>query len=102
MQIVVIGDQDTITAFRLAGVTRVYDMQQGCGALKSILADEHVGVVIITERFAQDNQQAIDVHKASKRITPIIVEVPDSTGPIERKKDPISELIRRAVGAEVA
>jgi V/A-type H+/Na+-transporting ATPase subunit F len=102
MHIVAIGDHNTVTAFRLAGVAHVHDMDQGRSELRSILADDQVGIVIVTERFAQDNQQVIDSHKTSKRITPIIVEVPDSTGPIDRKADPISELIRRAVGADVA
>ncbi len=101
MNIVVIGDQDTVTAFRLAGVKKIYDTDEGREQLKQVLADDDIGVVVMTERFAEENRQQVEDHKASKRMTPIVVEVPDITGPIEREVDPISELIRRAIGAEV-
>jgi vacuolar-type H+-ATPase subunit F/Vma7 len=35
-------------------------------------------------------------------MTPIVVEVPDVSGPVEREVDPIRELIKRAIGADVA
>ncbi len=101
MEIVVIGDQDTVTGFRLAGVTRAYAAAEGKQVLKNILADDRVGVVIMTERFAEANSQAVEEHKASKRMTPIVVEVPDVSGPIARETDPIRELIKRAIGTEV-
>ena len=101
MKIVFIGDQDTVTAFRLAGVKQIYNADEGRQNLKQIFADDGTGVVIMTERFAEENRRAVDEHKSSKRITPIVVEVPDMAGPLEREVDPISELIRRAIGAEV-
>ena len=66
-----------------------------------MLAEETVGLVIVTERVADENRKIIDDHKESKRITPIVVEVPDVKGPIDREIDPIRELIRRAIGADV-
>jgi len=85
MEVVVIGEKNTITGFSLAGVKRTYLPEDG-----------------MTERFAEDNRKAIEDHQSSKRVTPIIVEVPDITGPIEREVDPIRELIRRAIGADVS
>jgi len=100
MELVVIADEHSATAFRLAGVQRVYESGSGTD-LHSLLAEETVGMVIVTERVADENRKIIDDHKASKRITPIVVEVPDVNGPIEREVDPIRELIRRAIGADV-
>ncbi len=102
MEVVVIGEQNTITGFSLAGIKRIYLPDEGKENLKSILAEEGVGVLILTERFAEDNRKAIEAHQESKRVTPIIVEVPDISGPIEREVDPIRELIRRAIGADVS
>ena len=102
MEVVVIGEQNTITGFSLAGVKRTYLPDEGKENLKDILSEDGLGVLILTERFAEDNRKAIEVHQSSKRVTPIIVEVPDVTGPIEREVDPIRELIRRAIGADVS
>ena len=101
MELVVIADEHSATAFRLAGVQRVYEAGSGQENLQSLLVEETVGMVIVTERVADENRKIIDDHKASKRITPIVVEVPDVNGPIEREVDPIRELIRRAIGADV-
>ena len=101
MELVVIADEHSATAFRLAGVQRVYESGSGTDNLHSLLAEETVGMVIVTERVADENRKIIDDHKVSKRITPIVVEVPDVNGPIEREVDPIRELIRRAIGADV-
>lgn len=101
MEIVVIADEHSATAFRLAGVRRVYEAGNGALDLHALLAEDTVGLVIMTERAADENRKTIDDHKSSKRITPIVVEVPDVSGPIEREVDPIRELIRRAIGADV-
>jgi len=102
MEVVVIGEQNTITGFSLAGVKRTYLPDEGKENLKDILSEDGLGVLVLTERFAEDNRKAIEDHQSSKRVTPIIVEVPDVTGPIEREVDPIRELIRRAIGADVS
>jgi V/A-type H+-transporting ATPase subunit F len=102
MEVVVIGEKNTITGFSLAGVKRTYLPEDGKEKLTGMLAEDGLGVLILTERFAEDNRKAIEDHQSSKRVTPIIVEVPDITGPIEREVDPIRELIRRAIGADVS
>jgi V/A-type H+-transporting ATPase subunit F len=101
MEIAVIADEHSATAFRLAGVRRVYDDRSGADRLQSLLAEGALGMLIVTERVADQHRKAIDDHKASKRIAPIVVEVPDVNGPIKRDVDPIRELIRRAIGADV-
>ena len=101
MELVVIADEHSAAAFRLAGVQRVYESVSAQENLPALLAEETVGLVIVTERVADEHRKIIDDHKASKRITPIVVEVPDVNGPVEREIDPIRELIRRAIGADV-
>ncbi len=101
MEIVVIGDQHTVTGFRLAGIKKTYGTEDGKENLKKILSDEAVGVLILTERFADDNRGTVEDHRSSKKMTPIIVEVPDVSGPVDRAVDPIRELIKRAIGADV-
>lgn len=101
MELVVVADEHTATAFRLAGVRRVYDAGAAEEQLQDLLAEDGLGMMIVTERVADRHRRMIDDHKASRRMTPIVVEVPDIAGPVERAVDPISELIRRAIGADV-
>lgn len=101
MDIVVIGDQHTLTGFRLAGVTKAYGIKEGKENIHKILTDDAVGVLIMTERFAEENHMLIEGHLSSKKMTPIVVEIPDVSGPIPKEVDPIKELIKRAIGTEV-
>ncbi len=100
-KIVVIGDSDMITGFRLAGIDGVYPEKELTGSLKGIMSDESVGIVLIGEKTAEKNREMIlEINKRVKD-GPIIVEIPDKTGPAVRETDPIKELIRRAVGVEI-
>jgi V/A-type H+-transporting ATPase subunit F len=101
MEIAVIGDENTVTGFRLAGIKRTYGLEYGKENLKKIMTDETVGVLIVTERFVEENPHIITERKSLKRMTPIIVEVPDCSGPVDRGFDPIKELIKRAIGTDI-
>ena len=103
MEIVVIGDEDTRTGFKLSGVTRTYPGEEIKTQLTEMLQDNSIGIIMITERYAEENKEVISrARKDKKRLTPVIVEIPDSTGPITRETDPLQELIRRALGAQIA
>lgn len=103
MKLSVIGDFDTVTGFRLAGIKDAYEVEEPAEAvdlLKDIIKNEEIGIIIITEKIA-DSIRDETKELFEGRITPLMVEIPDKNGPIEKKKDPIKELIRRAVGVEV-
>ncbi len=103
MDIVVIGDEDTRTGFKLSGVTRTYPGEEIKAQLIEMLQDDSIGIIMVTERYAEENKEVLDrARKDKKRLTPVIVEIPDSTGPITRETDPLQELIRRALGAQIA
>lgn len=105
MKIAVIGDSDTVSGFRLGGVTSSYVVKAEepiDAILKELIADEMVGVIAITERVADANRWAIDeVNKGKKAVTPILVEIPDKSGPIVREVDPLKALIKTAIGVEI-
>jgi V/A-type H+-transporting ATPase subunit F len=102
MELVVIGDEDTRTGFKLAGVTRAYPGDEAKVHLEKMLQDSAIGIIIINERFAEENRELLTRNsKEKKKLTPIIVEIPDSTGPIKREIDPLQDLIRRALGAQI-
>jgi len=105
MKLVVIGDSDTVSGFRLGGVTssHVVRVEEPIDAiLTKLIADEEIGVIAITERVAEANRLAIDeANKGKKTITPIMVEIPDKNGPIVREVDPLKALIKSAIGVEI-
>ncbi|KPJ56965.1 MAG: hypothetical protein AMJ42_04845 [Deltaproteobacteria bacterium DG_8] len=102
MELVVIGDENTWTGFKLAGVKRTYPGDEAKTYLEEMLQDTTIGIIVINERFAEENRGILNrARKEKKKLTPIIVEIPDSTGPVKREIDPLQELIRRALGAQI-
>lgn len=101
MQIAVIGDADTVALFKLAGVSRAVVADDDIAAqFDSLVAEEDVGVIIVTERIAQSIMKKITQIKLQKEL-PVIIEVPDKQGELEGREDSVDQLIRRAVGVEI-
>jgi len=103
MKISVVGDLTTITGFRLAGVKDTYEIDEpgrAVSTLKELLKDENIGLIIISEKIADEIREDIEM-LTEGRFTPIVVEIPDKRGPIEKKVDPIKELVKKAVGVEI-
>jgi vacuolar-type H+-ATPase subunit F/Vma7 len=106
VEIALIGDRHTAYGFRLAGVKQTLlidelkttDVRE---ALRSLF-NGNTGIVLITEKAAAEIRSALDeVSRFRKGIVPIILEIPDSGGPLEGKADPIRGLIKRTVGFEI-
>ncbi|MGC9308057.1 MAG: V-type ATP synthase subunit F [Thermoplasmatota archaeon] len=101
MQIAVIGDADTVALFKLAGVSRAVVADDDVAAqFDSLVTEEDVGVIIVTERIAQSIIKKITQIKLQKEL-PVIIEVPDKQGELEGREDSVDQLIRRAVGVEI-
>lgn len=100
MKIGVIGDRDTTIGFALSGVkNRITpkDKKEAENALAKFMEDPNIGVIIITEKLAEMLRKEINAWKTRKPLYPVIVEVPDKKGVME-KEDRIEKVIRRAVG----
>lgn len=102
MKIGVVGDFDTITGFRLAGVREAHEVEDPGVAVKTLkkLVREDIGLIIITERLA-DQIRKETAALIEGRNLPLIIEIPDKHGPIEGKVDPIMALIKKAVGVDI-
>ncbi|MFQ5815993.1 MAG: V-type ATP synthase subunit F [Candidatus Hydrothermarchaeaceae archaeon] len=103
MRISFIGDKDTAIGFQLAGVKdarAVESPEEARAALRDLAKDRDTGLIMITERLADKLRDDITAITEGK-VTPIVVEIPDKGGPIEKKIDPIKELVKRAVGVEI-
>ncbi|NJE79681.1 V-type ATP synthase subunit F, partial [Thermococcus sp. GR4] len=80
MKIAVLGDRDTALGFKLAGAHEVYafedsplEMERLRNKLKELIERGDVGIILITERFAQ----RIEIPDVT---IPIILQVPDRSG----------------------
>ena len=107
MEIALIGDRHTAYGFKLAGVkqTLLIDELKATDVRESLrsLFDGSTGIILITERAATEIRSALDeVSRFRKGIVPIILEIPDSSGPLVGRADPIRSLIKRTVGFEIA
>jgi V/A-type H+-transporting ATPase subunit F len=103
MNISVIGDHSTVTGFRLAGVNEGFEVESGKEALtilKDKFKDKEAGLIIITEKIYGEVEDEIK-RLTEKRVTPMIVAIPDSKGFFEERIDPIKELVKKAVGIEI-
>lgn len=96
----VIGDDETVTGFRLAGVPgraarTPFDTVE---ALKVAAATEGVSIVIITERLAAAVEEELRGYYAAG--APLIIHIPDRGGP-SPDRTPIREMIKSAVGVSM-
>jgi len=96
MEIHVIGDENTVTGFRLAGASRGHVVQNKEEAEKAFEECKESGVVIITEKFAEMIRSTI----SEERFLPLVIEIPDREGPIE-KEDPLRILMKQAIGVDI-
>ncbi len=101
MKLLVLGNQDAVWGFALAGVHGriVTTAEELHSALDQALADETVGVVLITEDAADLARQRVDTLKVRSTI-PLIVEIPGPAGPsLDRQS--LGEMIRRTIGVKI-
>jgi len=101
MKLWVIGSQDAVWGFALAGVggqiaATAEELNQ---ALDAALEDEEVGIILVTEDVANLSRQRVE--QAMVRSTvPLVVEIPGPEGPSPERPS-LSEVIRRAIGVRI-
>ncbi len=100
-KIIVIGDADTVTGFRLAGVLEALpaDQSNADELVSAAIARPDVGILIIT----QDVLSSLS-SKTSKQIEtlakPVVIDVPgkrDASKPSES----IAQRVKKAIGVEL-
>lgn len=103
MKIVAIADTDTVVGLRFAGVKDSYIVEtpeEAKEALHKVFQDESVGLIILTERVSDQLRETITDY-TSQHTFPVVVEIPDKHGTEKGRRDPIRDIIRRAVGIEL-
>ena len=100
MRTIVIADEDTVLGFSLAGVKGVIvsTPEETRKAFESITRQNDVGIVVLTERIAQQIRELVDKWVIGGG-QPLIVEIPDSQGPLEERRTP-HEFVKSAIGVK--
>ncbi len=97
----VIGDEDTVLGFSLAGIQGkvATNPEEAKEALEQAFHIEGLGVIVIPERLAATIRQDVDKY-FYKTTFPLIIEIPDRQGPLEDRGS-VRDLIRAAVGISI-
>jgi len=85
--VAIIGDEDQVALMRLAGVERYEEIQGNHDireevreALTRFISDPSIGIILIAEDHLDYVNDLLAQVRESKRITPVIVEVPSKFG----------------------
>ena len=101
MRYFVISDNtDTQVGLRLAGIEGVVvrSPDQARAALAQALADPTIGILLVTERLAEQCADQLAPRKMEWG-APLVVEIPDRQG--VRARDSITKYIREAIGVKL-
>jgi V/A-type H+-transporting ATPase subunit F len=101
MRFYLISDNaDTLVGMRLAGIEGelVHDAQAVEDAVNRCLADEQVGIILITHRLCELCEDFITQTKRSYD-KPLIVEIPDRHG--SQGSDSITRYVRDTIGIKI-
>lgn len=101
-KIAVMADPDTVTGFMLGGIKEGYPVNdiEEAGKKLEELVKEDFSIIITTEKIGDGLRSSID-KLTGERALPMIIEIPDKDGSIERAADPMRELIKRVIGVEM-
>lgn len=101
-KIVAVVDEMTALGLHLAGIQSVaalHDEETGYHEILHFANDETVAVMIITEFYAEQNQDILA--RIARRPWPVIVEIPGPEGKITREESTLKALVRDALGIEI-
>jgi V/A-type H+-transporting ATPase subunit F len=89
----VIADEHIVIAFSLAGVRG--GVADTPGKAQELLIqsreDSEVGLILITERLADQIRELVDASRRD-RVRPLILEIPDLAGPVPRQESLLDRL----------
>jgi len=97
MDISIIGDNETSLGFGLAGIRKVYVLEElKKGDLESIIKD--CGVLVVTEKANGAMKDELTRLLEGKNL-PLLVEIPDKQG--TSRGDVFAQLTKKAIGVEL-
>lgn len=100
MKVHCIGSEEVVKGLALIGIegTATADIGEAERAVDSVLKDEDVGLLVISERLAMPLKEKLTGWAFAHR-QPLILEIPDEQGPVS-KHSAVLSLVMEAVGLE--
>ncbi len=107
-EIAVVGDENLVLGFRLAGLPKVFEVSGSEEKVRKtvrkhvseLLEDPKIGVIILQDNFEKYVEDIILTHRG--KISPIIVSVPGIKGPIHPNvKEYYKQYVKRIIGFAV-
>jgi vacuolar-type H+-ATPase subunit F/Vma7 len=87
VSIAIIGNEDLVNAMRFAGVRNYFVVKdeqtvrdETRQALTTLLGTPGIGIIVLQEDYAEHVYDMVLKFKQSKKMTPIIIEVPSKFG----------------------
>ncbi|MCD6363061.1 MAG: V-type ATP synthase subunit F [Synergistetes bacterium] len=95
----VLGSKEAVVGFRLAGIRGevVEDRETALKLFKCLVSSGDYRLLVITEGIARFLRNEIEEIK-SRKLFPLIVEIPDRGGFREKPSDFLERMIREALG----
>ena len=99
-KIAVIGDKDSVLAFRALGV-HVFTAIEGNEARRIIdkLAKEEYRIIFVTEQLAQEIPETIQ--RYNNEVIPAVILIPSNRGSLNIGLDNINKNVEKAVGSNI-
>jgi V/A-type H+/Na+-transporting ATPase subunit F len=93
-----IGDEDTVRAFGLAGVTGKVAPTAGdaSAVLEQAVARPDCGIIILTDKVAASIRQQVDAIRL-ERERPLLLEIPGPDGAMPGRKS-LRQFVQEAIG----
>jgi len=97
----VIGSQDAVSGFALAGVRGqiVETRAELVEALDAAVSHQDLGIVLVSDDVAHLARERVDTLKAHS-IVPLVIEIPGPAGP-NPDRPSLSEMIRKTIGVRI-
>lgn len=95
MEVAVVGSQDFVVGFRLAGIRRVYETTSETieSTIKDLLDKQDVGILVVNMRDMESLPAALRI-RLDESTTPVVIPVGTDEGEMRDK-------VRRAIGIDL-
>lgn len=96
----VVGDKDSVLAFKSIGVEifPVRDYKEARNTIEK-MAKEHYGLIFLTEQLAKNLEETIQKYK--RKITPAIILIPSNQGILGIGMEEINKNVEKAIGSNI-
>jgi len=106
--IAVVGDENLVLGFRLAGLSKVYEVSGSEDEIKKkvrkyvseLLEDPEIGVIVLQDTFKKYVEDLLEAYRGKS--IPVVVSIPSIKGPIHPDvKEYYKQYVKRIIGFAV-